>query len=97
MATYVEQLHLTRSGEGDIPSFAGAVVYSLTSAANGTALTGTGDALYVTAESAGWLHISTSAATDKAAATKTHRFAANATRLIGGVVKGMWISFLEDS
>lgn len=96
MATYVEQVHTAPTGEGEFISFAGAVVYSLTSGANGTVLTGSGDTLHVTAETAGWLHVSATAATDKAASTKTHRFASGSTRVIAGVAGGNWVSFLED-
>lgn len=94
MATYVEQ---GRTTNDDALSFSGVVVYSLTSAADGTVLTGTGDALVVSSDAAGWLHVSTTANTDKAASTKTHRVIANNQRQIGGVMKGMFISFLADA
>lgn len=94
MATYVEQ-GMTAPG-GDFAHY-GAVVYSLTSAANGTALTGTGDALLVSSDASGWFHVSTTVNTDKAGASKTHRIIASQPRKIGGVMKGMFISFLQDA
>lgn len=97
MATYVEQGSLTPSVEKQVLGHAGAVVYSLTSGANGTELTGTGDVMAITADGAGWLHVSTTVATDKAAAAKTHRILANVRREIGGVAKGMFVSFLADA
>lgn len=97
MATYVEQGHYAPSLEKHVISRAGAVAYELTSGENGDELTGTGDVLVVNSSSAGWLHVSTTAATDKAAAVKTHRIIANVPRDIGGVGKGMFVSFLADA
>jgi hypothetical protein len=96
MATYVVQGHSAPTSRAFVMAATGAVVYSLTSAADGTELTGSGDMLSVIAEGAGWLHISTTVATDKAAAQKTHRVLANARLDLGGVVAGQFISFLAD-
>jgi hypothetical protein len=73
-----------------------AVAYELTSAANGTALTGSGDVLVVQSSTSGWLHVSTTVDTDKAASLKTHRIIADQVYPIGGVGKGQFVSFLAD-
>lgn len=93
MATFVEQGRTVDEG-GML--FADAVVYTLTSGQNGTALTGTGDTIMVSSDAAGWVHVSTGANTDKAASGKTHRILANSQRMIGGVMKGMFISFFAE-
>lgn len=97
MATYVEQGLIAPTVAGTVFQFSPTVVYSLTSAANGTELTGSGDTLVINSDAAGWLHVSTTEATDKAASAKTHRILADVPRDIGGVAKGMFVSFLADS
>lgn len=97
MATYVMQGQSVPTDNPVVLGATGIVVYSLTSAANGTALTGTGDRIGVMSDSAGWLHVSTTAATDKAAVSKSHRVLATTRLELGGVAKGMFVSFLADS
>lgn len=96
MATYVEQGFASPDAGMTALSHSGVVVYSLTSAADGTELTGTGDVLIINSDAAGWFHVSITDGTDKAASTKTHRVLANLPREIGGVMKGRFISFLAD-
>lgn len=96
MATYLEQVHLAPNVEKTLASCNNAVAYELTSAADGTQLTGTGEVIVVSSDASGWLHVSASAATDKAAATKTHWIEAGIRREIGGVLKGYFVSFLAD-
>lgn len=98
MATYVEQGAAAPTGvHPAVLSYHGVVVYTLTSGANGTQLTGTGEYIIINSDTSGWLHVSDSANTDKAASTKTHRITADVQRDIGGVRKGMWVSFLADA
>jgi hypothetical protein len=97
MATFVEQGHYAPTFEKQVFSAIGAVVYTLTSGANGTALTGSGDVMVVTSSEAGWIHVSTTVNTDKAATVKTHRVLANIPRQIGGVMKGNFVSFFAEA
>ncbi|MGN6768491.1 MAG: hypothetical protein ACTHJQ_01390 [Rhizobiaceae bacterium] len=96
MATSVVQGHIQPIPYGVVMGATGAVAYDLTSAADGAELTGTGDALIVSSDAAGWLHVSDSAASDKAADKKTHRILANVQLTLGAVRKGWFISFLAD-
>lgn len=96
MAAHVEQVHLAPSLEKGVTSCQGVVTYTLTSGEDGTALTGTGDVCAVTPGTSGYFRVSDATGTKAAAATH-HRCIANVTRLIGGVKKGDFISFLEDS
>ena len=96
MATYVEQVGFAPTKEKQLASIDGAVTYTLTSAADGVPLTGTGEALVIFSDESGWLHVSADSATDKAAATKTHRILSGGSRDLGGVRQGLWISFLAD-
>ena len=95
MATYIEQGTYAPTADKQVMSCAGAIAYTLTSGADGTALTGTGDIVFVSSDESGWLHISSTAGTDKAAAGKTFRILAGLPRPIGGVGKGMFVSFLQ--
>jgi hypothetical protein len=85
---------------GVVMGATGAVAYTLTSGADGTELTGTGDAIIVTSDTAGWFHVAThgDGASDKADDEKTHRVSADgAPTTVGAVLKGMYISFLADA
>jgi hypothetical protein len=97
MATSVVQGQIQPMPYGVVMGATGAVAYDLTSAADGIELTGTGDALIVSSDAAGWLHVSTTGASDKAADKKTHRVLANVPLTLGAALKGMYISFLADA
>lgn len=96
MTAHVEQVHLAPSLEKEVASCQGVVTYTLTSAANGTELTGTGDVCVVTPAASGYFRVSDATGTKAAAATH-HRCIANVPRLIGGVKKGDFISYLDDA
>lgn len=96
MTAYVEQVTYAPTNEKQVAGYHGAAVYDLTSGANGTELTGTGSVCVISSDATGWFHVSDTVNTDKAASTKTHRVVANVPRVIGGVRKGMFISFLDD-
>lgn len=98
MACYVEQGVASPTAHAQALG-ANPVVYSLTSGEDGTELTGYGYLLIVTADTDGWFHVASAAdgASDKAAATKTHRILTGVARSIGDVGKGMFISFLADA
>lgn len=96
MTTNVVQGHIQPMPYGVVMGATGAVAYDLTSAADGTELTGTGDALIISSDAAGWLHVSTAGASDKAADKKTHRVLANTPLTLGAARKGWFISFLAD-
>lgn len=99
MTTNVVQGHIQPLPYGIVMGATGAVAYDLTSAADGTELTGTGDALVISSSAAGWLHVASHSdgASVKAADKKTHRVLANVPLTLGAVLKGMYISFLADS
>jgi len=97
MATNVVQGHIQPLPYGVVMGATGAVAYELTSGENGTELTGTGDALYISSDASGWLHISDTAASDKAANKKTHRVLADIQLTLGAVRKGWFVSFLADA
>jgi len=97
MATSVVQGQIQPLPYGIVMGATGAVAYDLTSAADGTELTGTGDALVISSDAAGWLHVSETVATDKAADKKTHRVLANVQLTLGAVRMGWFISFLADA
>lgn len=65
MATYVEQVHFAPNVEKTLASCNNAVAYELTSGADGTELTGSGEVIVVSSDASGWLHVSATAATDK--------------------------------
>lgn len=96
MATYAVQGNGAPTGSVVAMAATGCVVYTLTSAADPTELTGAGDYLVVSSDTAGWLHVSSSSST-KAASTRTHRVMANLPVTLGGVRKGLYVSFLADS
>lgn len=97
MATYAVQGRWAPSASPMLMHHAGTVRYTLTSAADGTALTGTGDLICIYSDVSGWFHVSTTDGTDKAASTKSHRILADVVNPLGGVEKGMYISFLADA
>lgn len=97
MATYVTQGRWAPDGRIMCHHHQGAVSYELTSAADGTLMTGTGDLLVVNSDTSGWLHVSTTDGTDKAASLKTHRVTANILLPVAGVLKGTFVSFLADA
>ena len=97
MATFVEQGTYAPTREKQVLSHAGVVVYTLVSGENGDELTGSGDVLVINSSSAGWIHVSTTVATDKAATVKTHRILADLPLTIGGVMKGMFVSFFAEA
>lgn len=97
MAVYAEQGNSAPIDDPVGLSARDVVVYTLTTGANGTALTGSGQVLVVSSDADGFFHVSTTVNTDKAAAGKTHRVFADAPRIIAGVSKGDFISFLNDA
>jgi hypothetical protein len=94
MAIYVEQGTYAPTNRPRVFSCDSVQGYTLTSGANGTLLTGTGDVLEINSDVAGWFYVSSTANTDIAAANKNHRINAGIPRNIGAVRKGQWISFL---
>ena|SRR5690242_17954190 len=99
MATYAVQGQIQPLPYGIAMAAPGAVAYTLTSADDGTELTGTGDGLVISSDASGWFHVASSAdgATDKAGANKTHRVTANVPASVVGVLQGMFVSFLADA
>lgn len=95
MSTYAVQSDGAPTGSVVTVSALGAVAYELTSGASGTELTGVGSYLVITSDTAGWAHVGTSD-TDVADDTKTHRVLANLPLSLGGVRKGLYVSFLAD-
>lgn len=96
MATYVTQGQSTPTHRSTGISATGVTVYSLASAADGVALTGTDDMIQIVSDEAGWLHVGTTAA-DKAGSAKSHRVMADTRLDLGGVGAGLYISFLADA
>lgn len=97
MACYIELGVVPAAAGGQVFSALGSPAIELTSGANGTQITGSADAMVVTSDKSGWLHVSETGATDKAAVGKTRRITANIPRDLGGIGGGMWVSFLADA
>lgn len=97
MACYVELAMTTPNGGGyAVLSAFGSTALTLTSGAAGTTLVGSGETLVVNSDLSGWIHVSNTVNTDKAAVGKTRRIIANIPNALGGVGAGMFVSFLAD-
>ena len=97
MACFIEQGAVLPTQSGNVFSATGPVAIELTSGSNGTQLSGSADTIVVSSDVDGWIHVSRTAATDKAAAGKTRRILAGTMRPLGGVGAGVWVSFLADA
>ncbi len=94
MPAYVEQGFYAPTAEKQVFASHDCVSYTLTSAADGTLLTGTGDVLVITSDANGYFYVSQSA-TDKAAVGKIHRIASGIRREIGIPANVTHISWIE--
>jgi len=90
MACYIETGQSGRSfpATGPLP-------VELVSGAFGVKLHGSSDALIVSSDESGWLHVSRSQK-DKAAVGKSRRVFAGQHRELAGIGGGMFVSFIAD-
>lgn len=92
MSCYIELGHVAANG---FPARGPAPV-ELKTGAFPVKLEGSHDAMVVSSDEAGWLHVSQDD-DDKAAIGKSRRILPSSTRTLSGVGGGMYVSFIADA